>query len=147
MLTFTVLLDGIFTHIRLMLQMMPPPLSFFFFSSSHFSPTATAWLLDEWWVDSLFLLLWLPQRDFCSLFLLLWLSVGLSVGLSAKRDLLKKILESWNLKLRDLNRQSSSLFTIEKFFAGTGDWGLLPYNVFDAFTVNQHWCRHEIRDW
>jgi hypothetical protein len=21
--------------------------------------------------------------------------------------------------------------------------GLLPYHVFNAFTVNQHWCRHE----
>jgi hypothetical protein len=29
--------------------------------------------------------------------------------------LLEKILENWNLKLRDLNPQSSSLFTIENF--------------------------------
>ena len=107
-----------FTHIRLMLRMMPPPLSFFFFSSSRLSPTATARLRDEWWVDSLFLLLWLPRRDFCSLFLLLWLSLGISAGFPAKRDLLEKILENWNLKLWDMNPQSSSLFTIEKFLPG-----------------------------
>ena len=41
-LKFTILLGGTFTHIRLMLQMMPPPLSLFFFSSSCLSPTATA---------------------------------------------------------------------------------------------------------
>ena len=103
-----------------MLQMMPPPLSFFFFSSSRLSPTATAGFRDEWWVDSLFLLLWLPRRDFCSLFLLLWLSLGISAGFPAKRDLLEKILENWNLKLRDLNPQSSSLFTIEKFLPVPG---------------------------
>jgi hypothetical protein len=42
MLKFTILLDGTYTHIRLMLQMMPPLLSFFFFSSSCLSATATA---------------------------------------------------------------------------------------------------------
>jgi hypothetical protein len=124
MLTFNNIVRWHFyTHrVRLMLQMMPPSLSFVFFSSSHLSLTATAQLRNEWWVYSLFLMLWLPQRDFCCLFLLLWLSVGLSVGLSAKRDLLEKILENLNLKLRDLNPQSYSLFTIEKFFAGTRDW-------------------------
>jgi hypothetical protein len=66
-------------------------------------------------VDSLFLLLWLPRRDFCSLFLLLWLSLGISAGFPVKRDLFEKILENWNLRLRDLNPQSSSLFTIENF--------------------------------
>ena len=115
MLTFYNNVRWNFLHIRLMLQMMPPPLSFFFFSSSRLSPTATAGFRDEWWVDSLFLLLWLPRRDFCSLFLLLWLSLGIYAGLPAKRDLLKKILEDWNLKLQDLNPQSSSLFTIENF--------------------------------
>ena len=89
----------------LMLQMMPPPLSFFFFTYSRLSPTATAWFRNKWWVDSLFLLLWLPRRDFCSLFLLLWLSLGISAGLPAKRDLLEKILENWiwSCEIRTLN--------------------------------------------
>ncbi len=141
--------------------MMHPPLSFFFFSSSRLSPTATARLRNEWWVGSLFLLLWLPRRDFLLSFssalittkrfftLFFFCSdypLGISAGFSAKRDLLKKILENQNLQLRHLNPQSSSLFTIENFFRryrGLNP-GLLSYHVFDAFTVNQHWCRHEI---
>jgi hypothetical protein len=47
--------------------------------------------------------------------------LGISAGFSAKRDLLKKILENQNLQLRHLNPQSSSLFYHGKFFAGTGD--------------------------
>jgi hypothetical protein len=34
--------------------------------------------------------------------------------------LLKKTLENWNLKLQDLNPQSSSLFTIEYFLQVQG---------------------------
>jgi hypothetical protein len=66
--------------------------------------------------------------------------LGISVGFSTKRDLFKKILEIQNLQLRHLNPQSSSLFTIEIFsprYRGLNP-GLLPYHVFDAFTVNQH---------
>jgi hypothetical protein len=97
-----------------MLQMMP--LSFFFFSLLLVFLRLLlldSAMSDEW--TSLFLLLWLPRRDFCSLFLLLWLSLGISAGLPAKRDLLEKILEDWNLKLRDSIPQSSSLFTFENF--------------------------------
>jgi hypothetical protein len=54
----------------------------------------------------------------------------------------------------DLNHWPSWItLTIEKFPLKNFRWyrglnpGLLPYHVFDAFTVNQHWCRHKIRDW
>ncbi len=98
MLTFTILLDGIFyTHKMdasnddLFLS------SFSFFSSSRLSPTATARLRDEWWVDSLFLLLWLPRRDFCSLFLLLWLSFRNFRWIFREERLGRK--DIWKLKL------------------------------------------------
>ncbi len=122
MLTFYNNVRWHFLHIRLMLQIMPPPLSFFLFSSSRLSPTATARLHDEWWVDSLFLLLWLPRRNFCSLFLLLWLSFRNFRWIFREERLAKKILENQNLQLRHLNPQSSSLFYHWKFFASTWDW-------------------------
>ncbi len=135
-----------FTHIRLMLQMMPPPLSFFFFSSS---PTATARLCDEWWVDSLFLLLWLPRRDFCSLFLLLWLSFRNFCWIFREERLGRK--DNWKSKFAAATFEPLILITFHhwKFFGRCRGLnpGLLPYYVFDAFTFNQHWCRHEIRDW
>ena len=103
-----------------MLQMMPPPLFFLLFP--FFSSFSDCYCSIVRWVMSglSFFLLWLPRRDFCSLFLLLWLSLGISAGFPAKRDLFEKILENWNLKLRDLNPQSSSLFTIENFLPVPG---------------------------
>ncbi len=134
-----------FTHIRLMLQMMPPPLSFFFFSSSCLSPTATAQLCNEWWVDSLFLLLWLPQRDFCSLFLLLWLSFRNFHWTFRKERLAQK--DTWKSKFASATFEPSLLITFHqwkcfRWYRGLSP-GLLTYHVFDAFTVNQNWCRHE----
>ena len=128
-----------------MLQMMPPPLSFFFFSSSRLSPTATARLRDEWWVDSLFLLLWLPRRDFCSLFLLLWLSFRNFRWIFCEERLAQK--DTWKSKFAAATFEPSILITflpwkIFCWYRGL-NLGLLPYHVFDAFTVNQHWCRHE----
>ena len=103
-----------------MLQMMPPPLSFFFFSSSRLSPTATARLRDEWWVDSLFLLLWLPRRDFCSLFLLLWLSFRNFRWIFREERLGRK--DTWKSKFAAATFEPLILITFHhwKFFAG--DW-------------------------
>ncbi len=141
MLTFSILLDGIFfTHIRFMLQMMPPPLSFFFFSSSRLSLTATARLCDEWWVESLFLLLWLPQRDFCSLFLLLWLSFRNFRWIFHKESLGWK--DTWKLKFAAATFEPLIHITFHhwKFFRQCRGLnpGLLPYYVFDAFTVKYY---------
>jgi hypothetical protein len=101
MFIFTILLDGFFrffTNIRLMIWMMPPPLSFFFFLffSSFFNCYCTEFLSRfTWWVMHGLRFFFFPdfrQDIFCFLFLLLWLSVGHSLGLSKKRDLLKRIL-------------------------------------------------------
>ncbi len=109
-------------------------LSFFFFSSSHLSPTATARLHSEWWVDSLFLLLWLLQVYFGSLFLLLWLFLGIF----AQKD-------TWNSKFAAARFEPSILITFYHSKCFRQYWGLmpglLPYHVFDAFTVNQL-CYH-----
>ncbi len=145
MLTFYNNVRWNFLHIRLMLQMMPPPLSFFFFYSCCLSPTATPRLRDEWWVDSLFLLLWLLQRDFCSLFLLLWLSFRNFRWIFCEERLAQK--DTWKSKFAAATFEPSILITflpwkIFCWYRGL-NLGLLPYHVFDAFTVNQHWCRHE----
>ncbi len=77
-------------------------------------------------------------------------------GLTESISSVLKNLTAWqpNSAWLDLNHWPSWItLTIEKFqlkkfcrYRGLNP-GLLPYHVFDAFTVNQHWCRHEIRDW
>ena len=71
-------------------------------------------LRDDWTSGLLFfycteIFLDLREENFCSLFLLLWLSWGHSIGFSAKRDLLERILGK--LKLAAARFETSTLIT------------------------------------
>ncbi len=72
-------------------------------------------------MDSLFLLLWLPPRDFCSLFLLLWLSFrNFRWIFREKKQLAWKT--AWKSKFAAATFEPSILITFYhwKFVAGTG---------------------------
>ena len=145
----------IFTHIRLMIRMMPPPLSFFFFLffSSFSDCYCTEFFLDlrdDWTSGLLFfycteIFLDLREDNFCSLFLLLWLSWGHSIGFSAKRDLLERILRK--LKLAAARFESSTLITFyhwKNFRRCRGlNPGLHSLSCLWCIYCKEHWCRHE----
>jgi hypothetical protein len=150
MLTFNNIVRWHFyTHrVRLMLQMMPPSLSFVFFSSSHLSLTATAQLRNEWWVYSLSYALITAKR------FLLSVSSALTIRRTLRWTFCKERLarkDTWKFKFKAARFEPSILFTFYHWKVFCWYQGLnpclLPYHAFDAFTVNQHWCRNEIRDW